>query len=59
MKKGQKAQVSPTLSGLDKWIEGVVIKIFNNPFLGTEIAIKDKDSKIFYDEKKYFKTVPK
>lgn len=51
----QKAKVSPSLTGLSEWIEGIVIKIINNPFLGDEIAIKDKHGRIFFGEKKYFK----
>lgn len=55
IKKGEKMKVSPLLSGLDEWIEGVIIKIFKNPFLGDEIAIQDNQGRIFFGEKKYFK----
>jgi hypothetical protein len=48
------AKVSPILSGFEDWIEGVIIKIFKNPFLGDEIAIKDNQGRIFFGEKKYF-----
>lgn len=51
----ERATVSPLLSGLEEWVEGVIIKIFKNPFLGDEIAIKDAQGRIFYGEKKYFK----
>jgi len=51
----EKARVSPELSGLEKWVDGIVIKIFKNPFLGEEVAIKDDQGRIFYGEKKYFK----
>ena len=50
----EKAKVSPKLTGLEKWVEGVIIKIFKNPFLGDEIAIKDSKGRIFFGEKKYF-----
>lgn len=53
---GEKAKVNPTLSGLSDWVEGVIIKIFKNPFLGEEIAVKDNNGRIYYGEKKYFKT---
>lgn len=49
------AKVSPLLSGLEDWVGGVIIKIFNNPFLGEELAVKDAQGRIFYGEKKYFK----
>lgn len=54
MKVGEKAKVSPAISGLSEWIEGTVIKIRKNPFLGIEIAIKDQLGRIFFAEEKYF-----
>lgn len=57
IKTGDRLKVSPSLSGLSEWIEGVVIKIFKNPFIGDEIAIKDSKGRIFYGQKKFFKTV--
>jgi len=57
MKKGEKAKVSPKLTGLNEWIEGVVIDIEKNPFKGIVIAVKDKLGRIFFGEKKYFETV--
>ncbi len=50
----ERAKVSPLLSGFEDWIEGVIIKIFKNPFLGDEIAVKDNQGRIFFGEKKYF-----
>lgn len=55
MKTGEKAQVSPELTGLDTWIKGEIIDIENNPFKGTVIAIKDALGRIFFGEQKYFK----
>ena len=54
MKLGEKAKVSPDLTGLDDWIEGVVIDIENNPFKGIVIAIKDHLGRIFFGEARYF-----
>lgn len=54
MKLGEKAKVSPDLTGLDDWIEGVVIDIENNPFKGVVIAIKDSLGRIFFGEARYF-----
>ncbi|MDQ5928570.1 MAG: hypothetical protein QG594_344, partial [Bacteroidota bacterium] len=36
MKIGDKAIVDPKLTGLSNWIEGIIIKIRNNPYLGKE-----------------------
>ena len=49
MKNGDKAKVSPAITGLDEWIEGE-----ENPFLGIVISIKDKLGRIFFGEEKYF-----
>lgn len=54
MNVGEKAKASPTLTGLSEWIEGTIIKVRNNPFLGLEIAIKDNLGRIFFGEAKYF-----
>ncbi|TDQ77824.1 hypothetical protein [Sphingobacterium yanglingense] len=55
METGQRVKVSPELTGLGEWVEGLVIKIRKNPFLGIEIAIKDSLGRIFFGEEKYFK----
>lgn len=54
MKLGEKAKVSPDLTGQDDWIEGIVIDIENNPFKGIVIAIKDRLGRIFFGEARYF-----
>ena len=38
---GNRVKVSPDITGLSEWIEGIIINIRNNPFLGKEVAIKD------------------
>ena len=57
MNTGDKAKVSPVLTGLSEWIEGVIIKIRNNPFTGLEIAVKDACGRVFFGESKYFQPV--
>jgi len=54
MKKGDKAKVSPTLTGETEWVEGEVIDVEKNPFRGIVVAIKDKLGRIFFGEEKYF-----
>lgn len=54
IKEGDKAKVSPVLTGEKEWIEGEVIDIENNPFKGIVIAIKDNLGRIFFGESKYF-----
>ena len=55
MKTGDKVFVDPKVTGLNSWIEGIIIKIRNNPFLGKEIAIKDNKGNIYFEAAKYFK----
>ena len=54
IKEGDKAKVSPVLTGEKDWIEGEVIDIENNPFKVIVVAIKDKLGRIFFGEAKYF-----
>jgi len=54
MKKGDKAKVSPKITGEQEWIEGEVIDIEKNPFRGIVVSIKDKLGRIFWGEEKYF-----
>ena len=54
MKTGDKAKVSPKLTGEEEWIEGEVIEIEKNPFRGIVISIKDKLGRIFFGEEQYF-----
>lgn len=57
MKIGEKAEVSPNLTGLEEWIEGEVIDIEKNPFKGIVVAIKDRLGRIFFGEERYFRLI--
>jgi hypothetical protein len=54
MKKGDKARVSPLLTGEKDWIEGEVIDVEKNPFRGIVISIKDQLGQIFWGDEEYF-----
>lgn len=54
IKKGQKASVSPKLTGLNTWVEGTIIDVENNPFKGLVLSLKDNSGRIFFGEEKYF-----
>ena len=56
-KVGDIVEVSPNLTLLKEWIKGKIIKIRQNPFIGTEIAIKDNQGRIFFGEKEFFKPI--
>ncbi len=53
-KIGDKMKVSPQLTAESDWIEGEVIDVERNPFLGLVISIKDKVGRIFFGESRYF-----
>lgn len=57
MKVGDRAKVSPRLTGLDEWVEGEVIQIMQNPFKGLEVAIKDDSGRIYWGEAEYFNKI--
>ncbi len=57
MKTGDKVKVSPDLTGLSEWVEGNVIDVEKNPFIGIVISIKDMLGRIFFGEEKFFKPV--
>ncbi len=55
MKVGERVKVSPDLTGLDTWHEGVIIDIENNRFNGIVISIKLDDGRIFFGQEKFFR----
>ena len=57
MKKGDKAKIDPKLTGLKSWVEGIIIKIRQNPFIGTEVAVRGDNGVIYFDNEKYFKAI--
>ncbi len=59
MKIGDKASIDPKITGLSTWIDGIIIKIRNNPFIGKEIVVKDSNGNIYFDAAQYFKTTTK
>ena len=54
-KLGDIMKVNPSLTGLTDWIEGQVIDVEHNPFMGLVISIKDNVGRIFFGQSKYFK----
>jgi len=55
MKTGDIAKADPKLTGLNDWVEGIVIDIENNPFKGIVIAIRHTLNR-FFGEEKYFES---
>ena len=57
MKTGDKVKASPVVTGMNEWIEGVVIDVEKNPFRGIVISIKDKLNRIFFGNEQYFQPI--
>ena len=53
-KIGDRMKESPQLTALSDRVEGEVIDIEQNPFLGVVISIKDKLGRIFFGQSRYF-----
>ncbi len=50
-------EMLPNLTLLKEWIKGKIIKVRQNPFMGTEIAIKDDLGRISFGEKEFSKSI--
>ena len=53
-KVGDRMKVSPQLTAQADWIDGVVIDVEHNPFMGLVISIKDKLGRIFFGQSRFF-----
>lgn len=56
-KIGDKMKASPQLTAQPDWVEGEVIDVEHNPFLGLVISIKDKLGRIFFGQSRFFLTL--
>jgi len=53
-KVGDRMKVSPQLTAQADWIDGEVIDVEHNPFMGLVISIKDKLGRIFFGQSRFF-----
>ena len=56
---GDNVLISPDLTGLTNWTEGVVIEVENNTFNGIVIAAETKDRNVFFGRKNLFRATVK
>jgi len=54
---GKDVLISPDLTGLTNWTEGVVIEIEKNTFNGIVVAAETKDRNVFFGRIDLFKTI--
>ncbi len=57
MKIGDSVIISPDLTKLPNWVNGKVIEVENNPFVGIVISAKTEDGVIFFGQSDLFKLV--
>jgi hypothetical protein len=57
LKTGDNVFISPDLTGLTNWAEGIVIEVGNNTFNGIVIAAETKGRNVFFGRKDLFKTI--
>lgn len=54
-KIGDTVLISPQVTGEQKWIEAIVFKIDDNPFVGIVLNVKTEDGRIFFEKEYLFK----
>ena len=56
MKLGDTIYISPDLTKLSDWVEGIVINVENNPFIGVTLAAKTPDNNIYFGREDLFRS---
>lgn len=56
-KIGNKVLISPDLTRLPDWVEGTVIEVENNTFVGVVISAETKDGDVFFGKEDLFKPI--
>ena len=55
MKKGDTVLISPELTMKGEWVEGIVIEVEANPFVGTVISARTPNGEIYFDRENMFR----
>ena len=55
MKKGDNVLISPELTMKGEWIEGTVIEVEANPFVGTVISARTATGEIYFEKECMFR----
>ena len=54
-KKGDTVLISPEITHQIDWIEGTIIEVEDNPYVGTVIVAQTKDGDVFFERECLFK----
>lgn len=57
MALGDFVLISPDLTLADNWIEGRIIEMEENSFVGTVISVETADGNVFFGRKDSFKAI--
>ena len=57
MAQGDKVFISPDVTHQSNWIEGKIIEVENNPFVGTVISAQTSDGSVYFDKAYKFRTI--
>lgn len=57
MNVGDKVKISPDLTGLEEWLEAIVIEVDNNRFNGVVVSAKTTDGVIYFGQEKFFQKI--
>jgi hypothetical protein len=58
-KKGDTVLISPEITHQIDWIEGTIIEVEDNPYVGTVIVAQTKDGDVFFERESLFKNTKK
>ena len=58
-KKGDTVLISPEVTHQIDWIEGTIIEVEDNPYVGTVIVAQTKDGDVFFERESLFKNTKK
>ena len=56
-KKGDTVLISPEITHQIDWIEGTIIEVEDNPYVGTVIVAQTKDGDVFFERESLFRLV--
>jgi len=57
VKVEDKVMISPDLTGLDEWLNAVVVEVEDNKFNGVVISAKAENGQIYFGQEKFFKQI--
>ena len=58
-KKGDTVLISPEITHQIDWIEGTIIEVEDNRYVGTVIVAQTKDGDVFFERESLFKNTKK